>query len=394
MDFLKRTWVQIRLDALAHNFRQIRRQVGPGCRIMAVVKADGYGHGDQQVSQVFQEEGADWFAVSNIEEAMHLRQGGIVKPILILGFTPADQAAQLCASRISQTVFSLDYARALSSQAAKAGVEVDCHIKLDTGMSRLGFLCDPAHFDRSMEEITETVALPGLACTGVFTHFACADEANEDSDRFTFEQFQRFQQGVAALEKKGVRFVLHHCCNSAATMRFPQMHLDMVRPGVILYGRNPTPDCAGLMDLIPAMDLKSTVAMVKQVGAGAQVSYGRTYTAPAGTVLATVPIGYADGYRRTHSNKAHMAVRGSLAPVVGTVCMDQLMLDVTRIPGVQPGDIVTVFGRDGGCCVPIEDLAQDEKSIHYEVMCLIGKRVPRVYLAQKGEKGEKNERAL
>ena len=378
MDFLKRTWAEIRLDALAHNFRQIRRKVGPDCKIMAVVKADGYGHGDRQVAQVFQREGANWFAVSNIEEAMHLRQGGITKPVLILGFTPADRAAQLCANRISQTVFSLDYAKALSEQAQKAGVEVDCHIKLDTGMSRLGFLCDPAHFSQSIEQIGETVALPGLACTGIFTHFACADEANEDSDRFTLEQFSRYQKGVAELEKRGVRFSLHHCCNSAATMRFPQMHLDMVRPGVILYGLNPTPDCAGLMDLVPAMDLKSTVAMVKQVGQGAQVSYGRTYTASNGTVLATVPIGYA--------NQAHMAVHGKLAPVVGTVCMDQLMLDVTHIPSVRPGDQVTVFGRDGDCSVPIEDLAQDEKSIHYEVMCLIGKRVPRVYL--QGEEEE------
>ena len=171
MDFLKRTWAEIRLDALAHNFRQIRRKVGPDCKIMAVVKADGYGHGDRQVAQVFQREGANWFAVSNIEEAMHLRQGGITKPVLILGFTPADRAAQLCANRISQTVFSLDYAKALSEQAQKAGMEVDCHIKLDTGMSRLGFLCDPAHFSQSIEQIGETVALPGLACTGIFYPF-------------------------------------------------------------------------------------------------------------------------------------------------------------------------------------------------------------------------------
>lgn len=385
MDFLKRTWAEIRLDALAHNFRQIRRKVGPDCKIMAVVKADGYGHGDRQVSQVFQREGADWFAVSNIEEAMHLRQAGIAKPILILGFTPVDRAAQLCANRISQTVFSLDYARELSLQAQKAGAEVDCHIKLDTGMSRLGFLCDPAHFLQSMEQISEAVALPGLACTGIFTHFACSDEANEDSDRFTLEQFGCYQKGVAELEKRGIHFSLHHCCNSAATMRFPQMHLDMVRPGVILYGVNPSPDCAGLMDFIPAMDLKSTVAMVKQVEKGTPVSYGRTYIAASSTMLATVPIGYADGYRRTHSNQAYMAVRGKPAPVVGTVCMDQLMLDVTHIPGVRPGDEVTVFGRDGDCSVPIEDLAQDEKSIPYEVMCLIGKRVPRVYLPQKEE---------
>ncbi|MCI9405611.1 MAG: alanine racemase [Oscillospiraceae bacterium] len=388
MDFLKRTWAQIRLDALSHNFRQIRRHVGPGCKIMAVVKADGYGHGDRQVSQVFQNEGADWFAVSNIEEAMRLRQGGIVRPILVLGFTPADRAAQLWSSQISQTVFSLDYAQALSREAQRRGVLVDCHIKLDTGMSRLGFLCDPDHFDLSMAQIAETAALPGLACTGIFTHFACADEANEDSDRFTLQQFHRYQQGVAALEQKGVRFSLHHCCNSAAAMRFPQMHLDMIRPGVILYGQNPSADCAGLWDLLPAMELKTTVAMVKQVPAGAQVSYGRTYTAAGPRVLATVPIGYADGYRRTHSNNAYMLVHGQPAPVVGTVCMDQLMLDVTGIPNVQAGDEVVVFGRDQHGRLLIEELAQEEKSIHYEVMCLIGKRVPRVYLPQAQKEGE------
>lgn len=388
MDFLKRTWAQIRLDALAYNFRQIRRHAGPDCKIMAVVKADGYGHGDCQVSQVFQNEGADWFAVSNIEEALRLRQGGIVRPILILGFTPADQASRLWSNRISQTVFSLDYARDLSQQAQKQGVTVDCHIKLDTGMSRLGFLCDPDQFDRSLAQIAEAAALPGLSCTGIFTHFSCADEANEDSDRFTLEQFRRYQRMTAALEEKNVRFSLHHCCNSAATMRFPQMHLDMVRPGVILYGQNPTPDCAGLLELIPAMELKTTVAMVKQVPAGAQVSYGRTYTAACPRVLATVPIGYADGYRRTHSNTACMLVHGRPAPVVGTVCMDQLMLDVTDIPNVQAGDEVIVFGRDKDGQLSIGQLAQEEKSIHYEVMCLIGKRVPRVYLSQAQKEGE------
>lgn len=379
MDFLKRTWAQIDLGALAYNYRVIRGHVNSGCKIMAVVKADGYGHGDQQAAAVFQREGADWFAVSNIDEAMHLRQGGITRPILILGYTPADRAAQLCANNISQTVFSLDYARQLSDEAEKAGLAVNCHIKLDTGMSRLGFLCDEAHFDRSVEEIAEAVALPGLACSGIFTHFACADEKNPDSDAFTAMQFERFQKTVEVLKERGIRFLLHHCCNSAATLRFPHMHLDMVRPGVILYGDAPTADCAGILNLHPAMTLKSTIAMVKEVGKDAQVSYGRTFTAKEGTVLATVPIGYADGYRRTHSNRAQMLVRGKVAPVVGNVCMDQLMLDVTHIPQVKTGDEVVVFGTDGVNTVPIESLAQDEKSIHYEVMCLIGKRVPRVY---------------
>ena len=379
MDFLKRTWAEIDLRALAHNYQVIRKQVGPACKIMAVVKADGYGHGDLQVASVFQKEGADWFAVSNIEEAMHLRQGGITQPILVLGYTPADRTDQLCANNISQTVFSLEYARQLSQQAKEAGITVNCHLKLDTGMSRLGFLCDQEHFDGSMKEIAETVALPGLACSGIFTHFACADEKNPDSDAFTFLQFERFEKAVEELKNRGIRFLLHHCCNSAATLRFPQMFLDMVRPGIILYGDAPTDDCSGILDLRPAMTLKSTVAMVKEVGKDSPVSYGRTFTAPEGTRLATVPIGYAAGYRRTHSHRARMLVRGKSALVVGNACMDQLMLDVTHIPEVQTGDEVIVFGTDGENTVPIESLAQDEKSIHYEVMCLIGKRVPRVY---------------
>ncbi|MBQ7083309.1 MAG: alanine racemase, partial [Oscillospiraceae bacterium] len=308
-----------------------------------------------------------------------LRQGGFTRHILVLGYTPADRTDQLCANNISQTVFSLEYARQLSQQAKEAGITVNCHLKLDTGMSRLGFLCDQEHFDGSMKEIAETVALPGLACSGIFTHFACADEKNPDSDAFTFLQFERFEKAVEELKNRGIRFLLHHCCNSAATLRFPQMFLDMVRPGIILYGDAPTDDCSGILDLRPAMTLKSTVAMVKEVGKDSPVSYGRTFTAPEGTRLATVPIGYADGYRRTHSNRARMLVRGKSALVVGNVCMDQLMLDVTHIPEVQTGDEVIVFGTDGENTVPIESLAQDEKSIHYEVMCLIGKRVPRVY---------------
>ena len=377
----------VSLDAIAHNFEEMKKNIAEGTKIVAVIKADGYGHGAEAIARLIEDYEYIWgYATATPEEALQLRDAGIDKPILILGIVFEEYYKELIAHEVRMTVCEYEMAAALSEEAVRQGRQVHIHIGLDTGMSRLGFLCDPAHFSQSIEQIGETVALPGLACTGIFTHFACADEANEDSDRFTLEQFSRYQKGVAELEKRGVRFSLHHCCNSAATMRFPQMHLDMVRPGVILYGLNPTPDCAGLMDLVPAMDLKSTVAMVKQVGQGAQVSYGRTYTASNGTVLATVPIGYADGYRRTHSNQAHMAVHGKLAPVVGTVCMDQLMLDVTHIPSVRPGDQVTVFGQDGDCSGPIEDLAQDEKSIHYEVMCLIGKRVPRVYL--QGEEEE------
>ncbi len=230
MDFLKRTWAEIRLDALAHNFRQIRRKVGPDCKIMAVVKADGYGHGDRQVSQVFQREGADWFAVSNIEEAMHLRQAGITKPILILGFTPVDRAAQLYANRISQTVFSLDYARELSLQAQKAGAEVDCHIKLDTGMSRLGFLCDPAHFCSRWSKSARQLRCPGLPAPGFLPILPVPTRPMRILTGLRWSSLAAIKRRGRA-GKRGIHFSLHHCCNSAATMRFPKCIWTWCVPG-------------------------------------------------------------------------------------------------------------------------------------------------------------------
>lgn len=375
--FLKRTWAEIDREALAQNFKNIRRHVGESCKIMAVVKADGYGHGAAEVSRVFSKEGADWFGVSNLDEAVELRRAGITKPILVLGYTPPENADILAKEKISQTVFSAEYAAALSQNCEKIAAVVDCHIKLDTGMGRLGFLCDGENEAKTVDEVVGAARLPGLAITGVFTHFASADEP--EADDYTQDQFDRFLRTVATLEQKGVTFAIKHCANSAATLRFKQMHLDMVRPGIILYGVDPTPACRGIMPMVAAMTLKTAVAMVKELPAGAKISYGRTYIAPKKQKIATVPVGYADGYRRNHSNHAKMAVGDKLAPVVGTVCMDQLMLDVTGIEGIKPGDEVTVFGP-AGCPVTIWDLAAEENSIPYEVMCLVGKRVPRRYI--------------
>ncbi len=380
MAFLRRAWAEIHADALASNIISVRRCVGESVKIMAVVKADGYGHGDCAAARIFETHGADWFAVSNIQEALHLRQGGITKPILILGYTPPDQALTLYKESITQTVFSLEYAKELSSEAQKQNVTLDCHIKLDTGMSRLGFVCEEGCLDLSVSEISAATMLPGLKCDGVFTHFACADELTEEADRFTFLQFQRFLSAIDMLQKRGIAFSLRHCANSAATMRFPEMRMDMVRPGIILYGHSPSKECEGILRLFPAMELKTTVAMVKKLRGASPVSYGRTYCAAAGTTLATVPIGYADGYRRSHSNSGFMLVRGKRAPVVGTVCMDQLMLDVSEIEGVSSEDEVTVFGRDGENEITVEEIASAEGSIPYEVLCLVGKRVPRVFV--------------
>jgi alanine racemase len=246
-------------------------------------------------------------------------------------------------------------------------------------MSRLGFVVDNGFAESSLAEIAEICRMPCFHAQGIFTHFAVADEENRESVAFTKAQFAKFQELVEKLEARGIPFAIRHCCNSAGTIRYPEMHLDMVRPGVILYGLDPSEDCAGKVDLQPVMELYSCVSMVKEIADGTTVSYGRLYTAHRPTKVATVPIGYADGYERELSNKARMLVRGQYAPVIGRVCMDQLMLDVTHIGGVVPGDLVTIVGEDGGSRLTFDEMASLSGTINYEKVCLIGKRVPRIY---------------
>lgn len=379
MDFLKRTWAEICTSALKENYQAVRGHLQKGCKMMAIVKADGYGHGAAEVAGVLQALGADWFGVSNLDEAIILRNGGITAPILVLGYTPVEQIALLKEQEITQTIFSAEYADNLQKACEKEGIQLSCQIKLDTGMNRLGFLCDEKNREQSLRQIEKIKQAPCFQIDGIFTHFASADEAEEDADRFTQKQFAVFVDVLEKLAQRGVTFSLRHCANSAATLRFPAMHLDMVRPGIVLYGVAPTPACQGILPLRPAMTLKSTVAMVKEVQAGACISYGRTFHTKKAARLATVPVGYADGYRRNHSNDAFMVVRGKKVPVVGTICMDQLVLDVSDVPDLAMGEEVIVFGPNSA--VNIEDLAKKEHSIPYEVMCLVGKRVPRVYKA-------------
>lgn len=375
----RRTWTEVDLDAILENYRTIT-QLAPNSQIMAVVKADAYGHGDIAVAQVLEQAGAGWFAVSNIEEAILLREQEIKSPILILGYTPVKNAPALASYRITQALYSAEYAQALNESALAAGIVVDCHIKLDTGMSRIGF-CAQKHMEaQAAEEVATAYALPALSCTGIFTHFACADEPNGESDRFTETQFQVFSDTLAILEEKGIRFALRHCCNSAGILRFPAMHLDMVRAGIILYGLSPAPECVGMARWKPAMRFYSTVTMVKDVTEGTQVSYGRTYTSPTTKRLATVAVGYADGFRRKFSNKGRVIIQGEYAPIVGRVCMDQMLVDVTGIPDVAMGDRVTLVGCEGECSITFDEFARLNESINYEEICLIGRRVPRVYI--------------
>lgn len=381
IDYLKRSWAVVNLDNIAHNINEIKRMLSPRCMLMGVVKADAYGHGDKYIAGELARLGVNWFGVSNIEEAISLRIQGILHPILIFGVTPCEYAKALNEYNITQTVHSASYAKELQTAAQAAGVDLDAHIKVDTGMSRLGFVLDNGFAERSASEILELAKFPNIRIQGIYTHFACADETADDSIAYTREQFSRFQKLTAKLENDGLSFEIKHCCNSAGAIMYPEMHMDMVRPGISIYGLSPSRDCSntGKICLKPAMELYSAVSMVKEITIGTAVSYGRRYTARSKTKVATIPIGYADGFERELSNKARMLVRGKYANVIGRVCMDQLMLDVTHIDGVRDGDIVTIVGNDGGQSLTFDEMAELSGTINYEKVCLIGRRVPRVY---------------
>lgn len=377
-DFVRRTWTEINVNAVEHNYNKIRERLKPETLMMCVVKADAYGHGVEIVAKELDSLGADCFAVSNIEEAKEIRSLGITKPLLILGFTPPELAGELYENNITQSVFSLDYAKALNNNAAEGGFKVKSHLKIDTGMGRIGILYhDKKRDEKSIDIAEEICRLSNLDFEGVFTHFAVADEGEEGRE-FTLHQYDCFMSIIEALEKRGINFKIRHCCNSAATIAYPEFHLDMVRPGIILYGLNPSDELKGEIDLEPVMQLKSLISLVKETYGGTTVSYGRTYTVPENSIVATVPIGYADGYPRSLSNRQDMLVCGKRVPIIGRVCMDQLMLDVTGVDGVHDGQTVVVFGKDGGESISVDEIASKNGTINYETVCLIGKRVPRL----------------
>lgn len=379
-NILKRTWAEINLDSICRNMAEIRSLTEPGVQVMAVIKADGYGHGAVELAKTYEANGVEWFAVSNLDEALQLRNSGVTRPILILGFTPAECAATLAKENISQTVLNEDYGEALSREAVKAGVRVHAHIKADTGMSRIGFYYHDAELNAdSIDKIATVCALPGLLPEGIFMHFASADEG-ENGESFTRGQFALFQSLLEALAARGVTFKLRHCCNSAATVAYPEFHLDLIRPGIILYGLAPSPLLKNSIALTPALELKSIVSQVKTIPAGTAVSYGRTYTSQTERKIATIPIGYADGYPRLLSGKADVLICGKRARITGRVCMDQLMADVTDIPEAAEGCVVTLIGKDANEEISLDELAELTGTINYELACNISKRVPRVYL--------------
>ena len=368
----QRTWAHISLAALEHNYRALRAGLEEGCRFLGVVKANAYGHGVLPVARRLQELGCEMLAVATLDEGIELRRADITAPILILGATPACFAAQVVEYGLTQTVFTPELAQALSQAAVATNTIVRIHIKLDTGMSRVGILAhDP---QAAAQESAAICALPGLEAEGIFTHFA-----NADSDEaYTMLQFTRFMDAVKILEETyGINFAIRHCAASAATINYPCTHLDMVRPGIALYGHYPDASCQGLVEdgLIPVMRLHTRVCAVHKLPAGTPVSYGCTVQLPRNSRLAVLPLGYADGFPRHLSNCFRVDFDGQPAPIVGRVCMDMCMVDVTDLPQVQPGSVATVFGPEQ----PLEQAAQLLDTISYELLCRISPRVPRVY---------------
>lgn len=380
MNMVKRTWAEISLNAIEHNYNVIRNKVADDTKVCCVIKADGYGHGAVELSQIYEKLGADFFAVSNIDEGIEIRKSGSKLPIVILGYTPVSEAENLAEYNISQAVFSLEYAKELSEKC----VEEDCickmHIKVDSGMSRIGFMCQEFPRDEySIEEICEACCLPNLEVEGLFTHFCVSDEDAEGRE-FTNKQYENFIHVRDSLKKRGVDISVVHCSNSGAIEDYPETCCDMVRAGIILYGLAPSSKLADRLDLVPAMTLKTVVAFVKEVQKGATISYGRTFTADRKMKIATVPIGYADGFIRQNAKDGYMMVNGKKAKIVGRICMDQTMLDVTDIEDVKTGDEVVVFGTGENGEPTADSLAENTGTINYETVCLVGKRVPRIYI--------------
>lgn len=380
---LRRTWAEVNLDAIAYNYRKIKEKIGENVKFLGVVKADAYGHGSVQVGRLLEEVGADYLAVSSADEALELRVNGIKMPILILGHTPKEQVGELIEYHITQAITCKAKADEYSAEAVKCGGTLKVHIKVDTGMSRLGYLCDNGLFDTGVEGIVEACNLPGLEVEGIFTHFAEADEFGEERDRYTKHQFELFTNVIRAVEGKGVHFKIRHCANTGAVARFPETYLDMVRPGLLLYGYG---EFARQLGLKPAMTLKTTVSTIKIYPAGTAISYGGIYVTDKMTRIGVLPYGYADGFLRSLSNKCSLFTKEGPAKLRGKICMDMCMIDITDMMTVDVGSEVEVFGEKNS----IDELAELAGTIPYELTCAVSKRVPRVYY----RKGEVVEREL
>ncbi len=374
-----RVQARVDLNAIRHNLQQVRSKLTKGTRLMVIIKADAYGHGAVPIARALDEDWIDAYGVAIIEEAIELREAGIRKPILILGFTPKEQYGLVVAYDVIQTIFQYEMAEALSLEAVKQGKRAKIHIKVDTGMGRIGY----PDTKGSAEEIKRISLLEGIEIEGLFSHFAKADEADKS---YTENQLQRFHVFSDLLEQEQLSIPIRHISNSAGIIDITGAQLNMVRCGIATYGIYPSEEVNRQeLKLLPAMELITHVIYVKDVEAGVGISYGATYVTSRKTRVATIPVGYADGYSRNLSNQGKVIIHGRYAPVIGRICMDQFMVDVTDIPEVKQGDRVILLGRDGASCISVEELAEWSHSFNYELVCTVGKRIPRVYTELSAE---------
>ncbi len=370
-----RVCARIDLDAIEYNMEMMRRNLDEGVKILSVIKSDGYGHGALQVARFLSDKEYIWgYAVAALDEGMILRKGGIKKPILVMGCIFPEQWEEMLIHEIHMTVYDSETARNVSDFAVKMGRKAYIHLKIDTGMSRLGF---PANED-SIEKILEISRMPNLVLEGMYTHFARADETDKTDANRQLKEFLWMKERLLDL---GVKASCYHCANSAGIIDLRKAELDMVRAGIATYGLYPSDEVKKeLVPLRPAMELISHVVHVKWVDEGTPVSYGGTFVTDRKTRIATIPVGYGDGYPRSLSNKGYVLIHGKKAPILGRVCMDQFMVDVTEIDGVKFGDLVTLIGQNGGECVTVEGLSELAEKLRYEFICNFGKRVPREFL--------------
>ena len=375
MKTYSRVYAKIDLDAIAYNMEQMKQNIRPETKVMAVIKADGYGHGAVQIAEMMERWNYIWgFAVATLDEAVVLRTEGIQKPILVLGCVFPDQYMEMLKHEIRMNIYTEEMAESISRMAAREGKTAYMHIKLDTGMSRLGFGIN----EQSAETIKRISKMPNVNMEGIFTHFTKADEKDKS---FTKKQIQEFVWMTERLKEKNVRFTYEHCSNSAGIIDVPEANFDIVRAGISTYGLYPSEEVDKTnVKLKPALALKSHVAFVKEIERGTPVSYGGTFVAKEKMKIATIPVGYADGYPRSLSNKGYVLIRGKKAPILGRVCMDQFMVDVTQIEGVSFGDKVTMIGKDGNEILPVEVLSELSGRFNYDFVCDLGKRIPRVYV--------------
>ncbi len=374
MNRYSRVYAEIDLDAIVSNMEAMHRITAKDTKIMAVVKADGYGHGAVAIAHAVDSLPYLYgYGVATFEESLILRECGLKKPILILGYVFPDQYEELILADIRPTVFTLEMARELSEAAERLGRDCRIHFAVDTGMSRIGYQVT----EDAADEMARIAALPHIVVEGIFTHFATADEPDKEK---TYAQLARYREMTGMLEERGVSIPLKHCSNSAGIIDIPEANLDLVRAGIILYGLWPSADVnMSRLALKPAMSLITHVAYVKELPAGREISYGGTYRTGEPRKIATIPVGYADGYARGLSNKGDVLIHGKRAPIRGRICMDQFMVDVTEIPDVKCGDAVVLIGRDGSEQITMEELGERSGIFNYVFVCDIGKLVPRIF---------------